>query len=49
MHDDAMFAFELLMATVHPSAILHAPDEKERHEQEMRFIEDMKEIAKLRL
>jgi len=38
-----------VMATVHPSSILRAPDEKERHEQERKFVEDMKEIAKLRL
>jgi DNA polymerase len=38
-----------LMATLHPSAILRAPDEKERHEQEKRFVEDLKKIAKMRL
>jgi uracil-DNA glycosylase len=38
-----------VMATVHPSSILRAPDEKERHEQERKFVEDMKKIAKLRL
>lgn len=38
-----------VMATVHPSSILRAPDERERHEQERRFVEDMKKIAKLRL
>jgi uracil-DNA glycosylase len=38
-----------VMATVHPSAILRAPDEKERHEQECRFVEDLKKIAKIRL
>jgi uracil-DNA glycosylase len=38
-----------VMATVHPSAILRAPDEKERHEQERRFAEELKKIAKLRL
>lgn len=37
-----------VVATVHPSAILRAPDEKERHEQEKVFVEDLKEIAKLR-
>lgn len=35
------------MATLHPSAILRAPDEKSRHEQERQFIEDMKQIAKI--
>jgi uracil-DNA glycosylase len=38
-----------VMATVHPSSILRAPDEKERHEQERKFVEDMKKIAKLQL
>jgi uracil-DNA glycosylase len=36
-------------ATVHPSSILRAPDEKTRHEQERQFIDDLKKIAKLRL
>jgi DNA polymerase len=36
-----------VMATIHPSAILRAPDEKSRHEQERQFIEDMKQIAKI--
>lgn len=38
-----------VMATVHPSAILRAPDEKERHEQQRMFVDDMKKIAKLNL
>jgi uracil-DNA glycosylase len=38
-----------VMATVHPSAILRAPDENERHAQERLFVEDMKKIAKLGL
>lgn len=38
-----------VLATIHPSAILRAPDEKERHEQEKRFVEDLEKIAKLRL
>ena len=38
-----------VMATLHPSAILRALDEKEQHEQEKRFVEDLKKIAKLRL
>jgi uracil-DNA glycosylase len=37
------------MATVHPSSILRAPDEKTRHEEEKRFVEDLKRIAKLHL
>lgn len=40
---------EHVMATVHPSSILRAPDEKERHEQERRFVADLKNIAKLGL
>jgi uracil-DNA glycosylase len=35
-----------LIATVHPSAILRAPDEKDRHEQERMFVDNMKNIAK---
>jgi uracil-DNA glycosylase family protein len=38
-----------VMATVHPSAILRAPGEKERHEQERMFVDDLKKIAKLNL
>ena len=38
-----------VMATVHPSAILRAPDEKTRHEQEREFVRDMGQIAKLKL
>jgi uracil-DNA glycosylase len=34
-------------ATIHPSAILRAPDEAARHEETRRFVEDMKAIAKL--
>jgi DNA polymerase len=36
-----------VLATVHPSAILRAPDEKSRHEQEKRFVEDLKLIGRL--
>jgi uracil-DNA glycosylase len=38
-----------VLATVHPSAILRAPDEKTRHEMEEQFVADMKPIAKLKL
>jgi uracil-DNA glycosylase family protein len=38
-----------VMATVHPSSILRAPDEKTRHEQEHQFLQDFKKIAKIRL
>jgi uracil-DNA glycosylase len=34
-------------ATIHPSAILRAPDEAARHEEMRRFIEDLKAIAKV--
>src|ERR1700738_3491745 len=36
-----------VMATVHPSSILRAPDSEARHEQERQFVEDLKKIAKL--
>lgn len=36
-----------VMATVHPSSILRAPDEETRHAETMRFIADLKKIAKL--
>jgi DNA polymerase len=36
-------------ATIHPSAILRAPDEKTRHEKAMQFVQDLKSIAKLNL
>lgn len=38
-----------VMATIHPSAILRAPDEETRHQQEERFVEDMRRVAKLKL
>ena len=38
-----------VLATVHPSAILRAPDEKTQHEMEEQFVADMKPIAKLEL
>jgi uracil-DNA glycosylase len=37
-----------VMATVHPSSILRAPDEKTRHEQEKEFVRDMRLIAKVK-
>ena len=36
-----------LMATVHPSAILRAPDEDTRHSEMSRFVEDLKKIARV--
>ena len=34
-------------ATVHPSAILRAPDDETRHEEMKRFVEDLKKVAKV--
>jgi uracil-DNA glycosylase family protein len=34
-----------VMATVHPSAILRAPDEESRHEEMRKFIEDLKIVG----
>ncbi|MGC1384365.1 MAG: UdgX family uracil-DNA binding protein [Candidatus Acidiferrales bacterium] len=34
-----------VMATLHPSAVLRAPDEKLRHEQESQLIADLKRVA----
>ena len=34
-----------VLATVHPSSILRAPDEATRHEEMRRFIEDLKKVA----
>jgi uracil-DNA glycosylase family protein len=36
-----------VMATVHPSAILRAPDDETRHAEERRFVEDLQRIAPL--
>jgi uracil-DNA glycosylase len=38
---------DIVMATVHPSSILCAPDEKTRHEELRRFIADLKKIARV--
>jgi uracil-DNA glycosylase family protein len=37
------------MATVHPSAILRAPDDDARHEQEKAFVAALRKLAKLKL
>ena len=34
-----------VMATVHPSSILRAPDDAARHAEMVRFIDDMKKLA----
>jgi uracil-DNA glycosylase len=36
----------VLMATVHPSSILRAPDDETRHAEMRQFVEDLKRIAK---
>ena len=36
-----------VMATVHPSAILRAPDDETRRAERERFIEDLKKVAKV--
>jgi uracil-DNA glycosylase len=36
-----------IMATVHPSAILRAPDDKTRHEEKRKFIDDLKRVARV--
>jgi DNA polymerase len=33
--------------TVHPSALLRAPDEATRHHETLRFIEDLRQVAAL--
>ncbi len=34
-----------IMATVHPSSILRAPDEESRHQEFVRFVEDLQVVA----
>src|SRR3954469_19757300 len=36
-----------VMATVHPSSLLRAPDEETRHRETLRFVEDLARIAPL--
>src|SRR6266699_3287632 len=36
-----------MMATVHPSSILRAPDEETRREERRRFIDDLKKLARV--
>jgi len=36
-----------VMATVHPSSILRAPDDETRHLETRRFIDDLKKLAKV--
>lgn len=36
-----------VVATVHPSSILRAPDEETRHSEMARFVEDLRKVAKV--
>jgi uracil-DNA glycosylase len=36
----------LVMATVHPSSLLRAPDEETRHRETRRFIDDLRKVAR---
>lgn len=36
-----------VLATVHPSSILRAPDEESRHEARRQFVEDLKKVARI--
>jgi uracil-DNA glycosylase len=36
-----------ILATVHPSSILRAPDDATRHEEKRRFINDLKKVARV--
>lgn len=38
-----------VMATLHPSSILRAPDEKTRQQQEREFVRDIRQVAKLEI
>lgn len=38
---------EYVMATVHPSAILRAPDSETRHAEMARFVEDLRNVARV--
>jgi len=38
-----------VMATVHPSSILRAPDEQTRHDEERKFVADLKRVTKLKI
>jgi len=36
-----------IMATVHPSSILRAPDDETRHEEKRKFIDDLKRVGEV--
>jgi uracil-DNA glycosylase family protein len=49
-HRGEVFSSELapkIIATVHPSAILRAPDDETRHREMANFIEDLRSVTKL--
>jgi DNA polymerase len=37
---------EVVMATVHPSSLLRAPDDETRHRETRRFIEDLRQVRR---
>jgi DNA polymerase len=38
---------QFVIATIHPSAILRAPDDETRREELKRFVDDLKRVAQL--
>jgi DNA polymerase len=34
-----------VLATVHPSSILRAPDEESRHEEFTKFVQDLRQVS----
>src|SRR6202047_4949124 len=49
-HRGELMKFSLapfIMATVHPSSILRAPDEEPRHAEMQRFIQDLKKLSRI--
>jgi uracil-DNA glycosylase len=36
-----------IMATVHPSSILRAPDDETRHDEKRKFVDDLKRVARV--
>jgi DNA polymerase len=35
------------LATVHPAALLRAPDEETRHREILRFVQDLRKVAEI--
>jgi uracil-DNA glycosylase family protein len=48
-HRGELLESPYVMATVHPSSILRAPDEKSRHEQERQSLKDLKKLTAIKL